>query len=167
MTEVIEERPSDIESITRVLLAAFPNDAESRLVTALRAANRLTISLVARGSMGEVIGHIAFSPVIVEGATGGLGLAPVSVHPDWQGRGVGRALIEEGLARCRALGAPFVVLLGAPAYYGRFGFVAAKRFGLVDAYGGGEAFQVTVLVDGGLASARGLVRYAPEFAIFE
>jgi len=167
MTEISEEQPRDVESITRVLLAAFPGDAESRLVSALRAANRLTISLVARVPAGDVMGHIAFSPVTVEGATGALGLAPVSVHPDWQGRGVGQALIEAGLARCRALGAPFVVLLGAPAYYSRFGFVAAARFGLVDAYGGGEAFQVRELAAGGLAGARGLVSYAPEFSMFE
>lgn len=157
------EQPGDTAGVHAVHAAAFPTGAEARLVDALRSAGRLTLSLVACAE-GDVVGHIAFSPLDREG---GLGLAPLAVLPAWQGRGVGDALARAGLAAARAAGAGFVVVLGSPAYYGRFGFLPAAAHGLRDEYGGGDAFQVLELLPGALPAGAGLVRYAQEFAGLE
>jgi putative acetyltransferase len=166
MFQIRPEAPRDSAPIHAVHAAAFPTDAEARLVGHLRDANRLSISLVAIVGNG-IVGHVAFSPVMVDTIAGGLGLAPVGVLPAFQQRGIGSRLIEEGLAHARAVRVPFVVLLGAPAYYARFGFGPASAFGLRDEYGGGSAFQVIELIEGAIPKDGGLVRYAPEFALVE
>ena len=153
------ERGGDEPAITAVHAAAFGSAAEARLVEALRAAARLSISLVGEKD-GRIVGHVAFSPVSVAGANDGLGLAPMAVLPAFQRQGIGRQLIAEGIA-----GAGFIVVLGEPAYYGRFGFGPAADFGLSDEYGSGAAFQVLELRPGAIPRGAGLVRYAPEFAM--
>ncbi len=103
----------------------FSDGDEARVIDALRAAGALTISLVAITAEDEVVGHIAFSPVRIDGQPGDwYGLGPVSVAPAMQGQGVGGALINNGLERMRALGAAGCVLLGNPDYYRRFGFLS-------------------------------------------
>lgn len=164
-----EELPGDAERIQQIHTAAFPTPAEGRLVDLLRNAGRLSVSLVAVVE-GQPVGHIAFSPVSVGQLPGGqlpegLGLAPLAVLPDFQKQGIGGGLIRSGLAACVRKQVPFVVVLGEPGYYGRFGFQPAARWNLSDEYGGGEAFQALELVTGGI-SAEGRVRYAPEFSMF-
>lgn len=162
------EAPADLASIRAVLTAAFPTAAEAGLVDALRSAGRLTVSLVATISSGELVGHVALSPLTLDDhPTSGLGLAPVAVAPAHQGRGLGGALVRAALAAARDRGAGVVVLLGAPAYYSRFGFVPASTFGLTSEYDAGDAFQAIELVPGALAPHRGRIRYAPEFADLE
>lgn len=88
----------------------------------MRAAGALTISLVAEID-GQVVGHIAFSPVTVsDGAAGWYGLGPVSVLPDYQKQGIGKALINEGLSLLKDMGSQGCALVGDPNYYKRFGF---------------------------------------------
>ena len=122
-----EETASDIDAITEVTRAAFENHPYSRrteafIIAALRAAGALTISLVAEDG-GEVIGHIAFSPVTIsDGGQGWYGVGPVSVTPERQRQGVGKALVREGLSRLKALGAQGCSLVGDPNYYQQFGF---------------------------------------------
>ena len=160
---VRRETPEDRKAIAAVHTASFPSTDEAQLVEALRKAGRLCISLVAE-RQGTIVGHVAFSPVQLTGSDGGLGLAPVAVLPAQRRRGVAGRLIREGLALCGAEDRGFVVVLGDPDYYGRFGFVAATRWKLSDEYGGGDAFQALELRPGALAGHGGLVRYAPEFA---
>src|SRR5262245_38064758 len=114
------ERAGDEAAIRAVHRSAFPADAEARLVDRLRANGKARVSLVAEAD-GLVVGHVLFSPVTVEGRSTcvGLGLAPLAVAPDHQRRGVGSALVREGLAACRRQGCGFVVVLGHPAYYPR------------------------------------------------
>src|SRR5262249_10126875 len=122
------ERTEDAAAIRAVHCAAFPTDAEAHLVDQLRAAGQARVSLVAEVE-GRVVGHIVFSPVSVVALPDGrqgLGLAPLAVVPEQQGRGVGSALTRAGLAVCRQEGCPFVVVLGHPAYYPRFGFRRAS-----------------------------------------
>jgi predicted N-acetyltransferase YhbS len=121
------ERPEDHAAIRAVTIAAFEGSAyghngEADIVDALRAAGALTVSLVALED-DELVGHAAFSPVRISAADGDwYGLGPLSVAPGWQGRGVGHSLVREGLREIEALGAAGCVVLGDPAYYGRFGF---------------------------------------------
>lgn len=157
------ERPHDVDAIRIVLETAFPSPAEARLVDALRANGRLVLSMVASDAAG-VVGHVAFSPVEA-GTARGLGLAPMAVLPAHQNKGVGAMLVREGLATCAAQGCGFVVVLGEPEYYGRFGFERASALGLDNEYGVDEAFMVLELRPGSLPGQGGLVRYAPEFAL--
>lgn len=122
-----DETEADVAAITEVTIAAFKtlkisNHTEQFIIEALRAARALSLSLVAEAG-GRVVGHIAFSPVTIsDGSTDWYGLGPVSVLPEYQGKGIGSALIREGLARLKALKAQGCCLVGHPEYYPRFGF---------------------------------------------
>jgi putative acetyltransferase len=121
------ETDADVGPIADVTIAAFStlpisNHTEQFIIAALRAANALTVSLVAEME-GRVVGHIAFSPVVMsDGSPGWYGLGPVSVLPEYQRQGIGGALIHEGLSRLKGLGARGCCLVGHPEYYKRFGF---------------------------------------------
>ena len=157
------EEAGDVAAIHAVHASAFPTDAEARLVDALRAAGRLSVSLVATDS-GRIVGHVAFSPVSLAGAASGLGLAPLAVTPDRQRQGIGGRLVRQALAVAAASGAGFVVVLGHPGYYPRFGFRAAAEVGLGNEYGAHEAFMVLELRPRSLPADGGLVQYGAEFA---
>ena len=164
MVTIRSEQPGDIEGIHTILEAAFPTDAEARLVDALRNSQGLVISLVAENE-SELVGHIAFSVVTVGGVAVGLGLAPLAVRPEYHRQGIGAQLVKFGLEEVRATDHGLVVVLGDPAYYSRFGFIPASRFGLTDQFKGGPAFQVMELEAGAGSMGSGLVEYAPEFAL--
>jgi putative acetyltransferase len=123
------ETAADVPAIEAVTISAFlkaphTSHTEQFIVSALRKAGLLTISLVADAE-GTVIGHVAVSPVSVsDGASRWFGLGPVSVGPEHQGRGLGSRLIQEALRTLREQGAAGCVLLGEPEYYARFGFQA-------------------------------------------
>ncbi len=166
MMTIRPERPDDVEAIQAVVEQAFPTPQEARLVDLLREAGRLSASLVAEVD-GRVVGHVAFSPVSTGSGAVGAGLAPLAVLETHRRRGLAARLVEAGLAACRSAGFGWVVVLGEPAYYARFGFRSAREAGLTDEYGGGDAFQVLELAPGALPKGAGLVRYAPEFASLE
>jgi len=121
------EHPRDVDAIGWVNKQAFNDRPYSRqtehlIVEALRSADALDISLVAELD-GNLVGHIALSQAgIGEDSSGWYALGPVAVLPDFQARGVGRALIEAGLAELRTRAANGCVLVGDPAFYTRFGF---------------------------------------------
>jgi len=121
------EKEADIDAIAAVTIAAFQsleisNHTEQFIIEALRSAKALTVSLVAELN-GRVAGHIAFSPVtIADGTRSWYGLGPVSVLPEYQRRGIGKALIGEGLVRLKELNARGCCLVGHPDYYRRLGF---------------------------------------------
>ena len=122
-----DETTADVSAIAAVTKAAFKtleisNHTEQCIIAALRAAKALTLSLVAELD-GRVIGHIAFSPVTLsDGTKNWYGLGPVSVLPEFQHQGVGKALIQAGLARLQAMQAQGCCLVGHPGYYTKFGF---------------------------------------------
>jgi putative acetyltransferase len=166
------ENHADRAAIHAVHAACFPTEEEARLVDALRDAGRLSISLVAEEG-GEVVGHVAFSPVRIQGTPGpidragdGLGLAPVAVLPAFRRRGIAQRLVRAGLEVAERDGHGLVVVLGDPGYYGRFGFRAASERGLRDEFGGGEAFQALELRPGSVPAGGGLVRYEAAFSAF-
>jgi len=121
------ETESDIEAISRVTEAAFrtlqiSNHTEQFIIKALRQADALIISLVAEID-GQVVGHIAFSPVTIsDGSLNWYGLGPISVLPAYQKRGIGGSLIEAGLSSLKALGSEGCTLVGDPGFYQKFGF---------------------------------------------
>ena len=163
MMIVRPERPEDAAAIHAVHAGSFPTPAEARLVDMLRASGRLRVSLVAEID-GTVVGHVAFSPVTTPFDATGAGLGPIAVAGPHRRQGVAAELVRAGLTACREAGFDWVVVLGDPHYYGRFGFRPAAEFGLSDEYRGGPAFQAIELVRGALPVNAGLVRYAPEFA---
>jgi len=129
---VRRERPPDVDAVRHVVASAFGRPEEAVLVDVLRAEVPDAISLVAEVD-GRIVGHIFFAPVTLEPALPGIriaGLAPLAVSPPFQRKGVGSALVYEGLQSCRARCFHAVVVLGHPEYYARFGFVPAHEEGL-------------------------------------
>jgi len=122
-----KETTSDIEAISQVTIDAFrtlpiSNHTEQFIIKALRAADALTLSLVAEID-GRVVGHVTFSPVIIsDGAKDWYGLGPVSVLPEYQKQGIGKLLINEGLSLLKQLDGQGCALVGDPNYYKWFGF---------------------------------------------
>jgi putative acetyltransferase len=160
------EIPADIPAIYQLNAAAFHSDAEARLVDALRANGALLLSLVAEAD-GELVGHIGFSPVVIDSQASllvGVGLAPLAVAPRHQRQGVGGKLIEEGLRRLRTAGHRWCVVLGHANYYPRYGFVLARTHGIRwEKPVPDNIFFVQALTPNGLDGVAGTVRYRPEF----
>lgn len=158
------EEPGDEAAIGAALAAAFGRQGEADLVARLRATAVLTISLVAMAD-GEIAGHAALSPVMIEGAEVGarwLGLAPVAVRPGRQRQGIGTRLVEEILQQATALGASAVFVLGDPDYHRRLGFAEAGPQGwrcLYDAPS--AAFRVALLGPWTDPPPAGAVRHHP------
>lgn len=167
------EALSDVAAIRRLHDAAFGQAEEGEIVDRLRAAVGGAggwISLVAEIDPEGVVGHILFTEVTIRASAGGalvgraLGLAPMAVRPGFQRGGIGSRLVEAGLKRCLAAGHDLVVVLGHPSYYPRFGFVEARKLGLVwEHEAPSEAFMALELEPGAAAGRNGVVSYRPEF----
>jgi len=159
------EQDGDEAAIAQVIATAFAgvewsDGSEAKIVARLREDLDLEASYVAVTASGSVVGHIAFSPIEIDGREcGWYGLAPLAVLPDWQRRGIGAALVEAGLEDLQRIDAAGCVVLGEPGYYARFGFAHDPAL----AYPGavfGEYFQRLVL---GGDPPRGVVSYAAAF----
>ena len=166
MIEIREERPEDVRAIHQVNRQAFGQPQEADLVDALRENCSDLLSLVAM-MQDRIVGHILFSPATI-GSEGrmvrGMGLAPMAVLPECQRQHVGSELIRSGIARLRAGQCPFVIVLGHPEYYPRFGFEPASRHGIQSEWDvPDEAFMILVLDDSQMQGVAGVARYRPEF----
>ncbi|MCW8330031.1 N-acetyltransferase [Photobacterium sp. SDRW27] len=160
------EAPADILPIDSLLKTVFDTEAEANLVMKLRENGNRTLSLVACSDEGELIGHLFFSPVTVEGQDDNWqGLAPLAVKPEYQRQGIGLALMEEAKSILAELGYPVAVVLGHSDYYPKAGFVKASEHGLNCSWPvPDEAFMVVELIPGSLAGKSGLVEYSTEFS---
>lgn len=121
------EQPAD-EAAIHALIKAASNDAQldgadqSRRMDSLRQGGDLALSLVAEDAE-RIVGHIACARIVIsDGTRNWYALGPVSVRPDMQRQGIGFRLVQRGIADMRAGGARGLVVLGDPAFYGRFGF---------------------------------------------
>jgi putative acetyltransferase len=165
------EQPNDISAIRHIHQRAFEIDVEANIVDALRQYAQLNVSLVAVDGSAEPIGHIAFSPVTLDGDSGRprlCGLAPMAVVPSRQRQGIGGRLIEAGLRECTDLGFDAVVVLGHTEYYPRFGFVPASRFALRNEFDVPEQyFMALELRATSLRGCAGVVHYDPAFRLSE
>ncbi|SDB60573.1 putative acetyltransferase [Desulfonatronum thiosulfatophilum] len=165
MLEIRQEDPQDQNAVQSLNLAAFENGPEAALVDALRSSCKEYLAFVAVED-GAVVGHILFTPVTVDGSdAAGMGLAPMAVLPSRQRKGIGTQLVRHGLEHLRRSGCPFVIVLGHPEYYPRFGFEQASTYRLVSQWEGvpDEAFMVAVFDDNALPRAGGTARYRNEF----
>ena len=123
------ERPGDMLPVYELVSAAFGRPDEAELVNRLRECGAAVVTMVEEEEY-EFMGHLMLSPITIDGQEGPwLGLAPVAVHPDWQGQGIGSALVRQALGRLADTGAAGVVLVGDPGFYGRFGFAAVPGLG--------------------------------------
>lgn len=165
MTIIRPERPGEATQVRHITELAFGQLAEADLVDKLRTACADALSLVADD--GAVVGHILFTPVVVERAAApvvGMGLAPMSVRPDRQRQGIGSQLVRRGLEVLRERGCPFVVVVGHPEYYPRFGFEPASKHGLRSQWEGmpDAAFMALVLDAKAMTGVSGVARYRDE-----
>ncbi len=160
------EEERDWTAVRAVNLSAFETPEEANLVEALRQQAQPLVSLIAEDN-GAIVGHIMFSPVSLSGhpALRIMGLAPMAVAPEHQRKGIGSALVRDGLDQCRQLGCGAVVVLGHSSYYPRFGFSPSARFGISCEYDVPEdVFMVMELQAGFLDGVTGQVKYHSAFA---
>ncbi len=167
MIEIRKEKQKDYDKIRIVNDQAFGQPDEGRIVDKLRESCKEIVSLVAV-SDNEIIGHIFFSPVTIETQTGfvkGMGLAPMAVLPEFQNRGVGSMLVNEGVRIIENMSCPFVIVLGHETYYPRFGFERASKFGLKCQWEGvpDEAFMVMIIDESAMKGISGIAKYRDEF----
>jgi putative acetyltransferase len=163
-TEIRIERPGDVAAIRDVNRRAFGQDQEGNIVDALRSNSAALLSLVATLD-GRVVGHIMYSPASIGGAAIGGALGPMSVDPDHQRQGIGSKLVEAGNRMLRERGCPFVVVVGHPEFYPRFGFVPASTRGITCEWNvPDDVFMIAVLDERKMDGVSGLTKYCEEFS---
>lgn len=163
------ETPADYSAITQINDLAFGQPSEGKLVENLRKNPKFIpeLSLVAEIN-GKIAGHILFFPVVIKLENGEeketISLAPVAVSPEFQRKGIGSKLIQEGIKACQQLEYDSIMVLGHPEYYPKFGFKQANMRGIKDPFGApAEAFMALELKQGALERACGVVEYPGEF----
>jgi len=159
------EKTEDIDRIREINISSFGEESEANLVAALRKSGIPLISLVAEEN-NNVIGHILFSPVTIDDCTSIsiAGLAPMSVLPQFQRKGIGSILAKEGLHQCKQAGYSAVVVLGHPEYYPRFGFIPSVIYGIRSEYDVPEnVFMIMELTEDSLKDCHGKVKYHEVF----
>jgi putative acetyltransferase len=164
--QIRPEEKSDEAAVFGINAAAFPTDAEAKLVDSLRLAANPYVSLVAEDDQ-ELVGHILFTPVRLEPFDDLhlMGLAPMAVSPSQQRSGIGTALVKAGLESCKALGIGAVAVLGHPEYYPRFGFRPSSQFGIKSEYDVPEdVFMLLELSPDYLQGKEGIIKYHAAFA---
>ena len=165
MVQIRALRKAELDAADEVIRAAFGRTAEVVLAQQLREDGDVLLELGAFDDRA-MIGHVLFSRLAVAstsrcGPTLVAALAPVSVRPARQQEGIGATLVRQGLEACGQVGIGAVLVLGDPAYYGRFGF-SAELASPVEAPFAGPAFMALELVPAALAGVRA-VRYPDAF----
>jgi putative acetyltransferase len=168
MATVRREQPGDEQAIYTVNFRAFGQDDEPKIVDALRTNCPEGVSLVAEQDQG-IVGHILFTPALIEGdgaVSEGMGLGPMAVLPEHQGKGIGSALVRAGLEELRNAGTLFAVVVGHPWFYPKFGFERASRYGVRCEYDQvpDEAFMIVVFDPLKFRGVRGVAKERPEFS---
>lgn len=162
MMSIRAAMPRDREAIRLVAEHAFGQQAEAGLVDALVGEGDAVVELVAVEE-GQVVGHILFSRLYVQDGAkklAAVALAPLAVEPSFHGTGIGGALVREAHLRLKDAGETLAVVLGDPAYYGRFGYSHERAAGFESEYQG-EALQALAW---GEAPVRGRLVYATAFS---
>ncbi|MET9415765.1 N-acetyltransferase [Streptomyces klenkii] len=160
------ETGADIPAIREIVLAAFETPLEADLVDALRNDPAWIdgLSVVSTGEDGKPVGHALLTRCHI-GDTPALCLAPVAVLPEYQRSGAGSAAIRAALAAAGDMGERFVVVLGHPAYYPRFGFGRASAHGIGLTIDVRDEAVMAMSLDETHPLPSGTVRYAAPFGI--
>jgi putative acetyltransferase len=163
LIEIREEHPGDVTAIRDVNKRAFRQEHEGNIVEALRSNRAALLSLVATLD-GRVVGHIMYSPLSV-GEVTGAGLGPMAVLPEHQRQGIGSKLVTVGNRKLKDTGCSFIVVVGHPAFYPRFGFRPARLYGVSCEWEvSDDVFMLLVLDQTKMQGASGLAKYRPEFS---
>ena len=157
--DIRNERPDDTTAIGEVVTAAFGQADEARLIEELRADGDIAASLVAV-SDGNIIGHVLLSKM--QAPFSAVALAPLAVHPGYQGQRVGGMLLRTAIARARLLNAETIFVLGDPVFYARFGFKVEAAAGFHSPYAGPHLMVLAMA--GALPVNTGEIRHAPAFS---
>jgi len=167
MIQIREENKEDFADISNINFQAFKQLEEGSIIIKIRESGAKVLSLVAERE-NEIVGHILFSPATLDDhkdIQGGMGLAPMAVLPDYQKQGIGKLLVTEGIRILKAQGAPFIIVLGHPEYYPKFGFKMASKHKLQCQWAEipDEAFMVLILDEDKMKHINGIVRYREEW----
>ena len=166
MVNIRPELPDDVGAVSALLRQAFDGTDEAALVERLRSDGDAIGALVAIEGDG-VVGHILFSELGLQEARVKrrlAALAPLAVLPACQGRGIGSALVRDGLQACRRGGIAGVFVLGEPGYYARFGFSSEAATAVASPFAG-PAFQALPLRPGAFDGLEGRLRYPSAFGL--
>lgn len=148
--------------------AEYSDHKERFLVERLRGSKAFVPELSLLGEInGAIVGHLMFTKLLIKNEEieyEALGLAPVSVLPEHQNKGVGGKLIQEGLKIAKNLGFKSVIVLGHEKYYPRFGFYPSTKWGIKAPFDvPEESFMALELEKGSLSGVTGTVVYPQEF----
>ena len=161
------EKDIDAKAVRKLNEAAFEGTVEAQIVEDLRGNEPECVSMVAVED-NSIVGHVFFSPVILKGEWGkleGMGLAPMAVLPEKQRQGIGTELAKRGLEELNKRDCPFVIVLGHPHFYPRFGFERASIYGIRSQWEGvpDEAFMILWLDRSKSGEVPGTAFYREEF----
>ncbi len=164
--QIRSEQLADYQEIFDVILQAFGQDNEVRLVQEIRNSDRYVpnLSFVAEVD-GVIVGHILFSYIdlVSEVTYKVLGLAPLAVRSQFQNQGIGSALVREGLTKADAMSESSAIVLGNPRFYNRFGFKPSIQYGIESPFPVPEDFFMVKPLNNYQNTQRGKVVYPPAF----
>lgn len=164
LIQIREECPADIGDIRDINQRAFGQDQEGNIVDALRSNGASLLSLVATVN-DRLVGHIMYSPISVSSEILGAALGPMAVLPEYQRQGIGSELIEAGNQQLKAAGYPFIIVVGHPNYYPRFGFRPASAHGITCEWDlPDDVFLLLVLDPIKMEGVYGPAKYRHEFS---
>jgi predicted N-acetyltransferase YhbS len=160
------ETSADIPAVRDINLAAFETSSEADLVDALRADPAWIegLSLVATDDDGRPVGYALLTRCHI-GDVPALCLAPCAVRPERQSSGAGSAVIRAALAAAKDKGEHYVVVLGHPTYYPRFGFDRASAHGIGLTIDVPDEALMALTLDATHPLPGGTVHYAAPFGI--
>ena len=168
--KIRQERADDYNAVFQVVSEAFSHAEhsdgnEQELVTLLRASSSFIpeLSLVAVED-GKIVGHILFTKISIGNDTE-LALAPLSVLPAYQRRGIGQALIREGHRIAKQLGYGYSVVLGSPAYYPRAGYLPANLYGIEAPFEVQDEYFMAFKLQDDAPQVKGVVKYDSAFGV--